>query len=70
MLTDPVCGKRINRGKAHAVIEYEGVAYFPMPGREPNRVEVEFRMPVAARLQHASCCFTPSGCKAQKQGAR
>lgn len=27
MITDPVCGKRINRGKAHAVIEYEGVAY-------------------------------------------
>lgn len=28
MLKDPVCGKRMNRGKAHAVIEYEGVAYF------------------------------------------
>lgn len=28
MLKDPVCGKRINRGKAHAVIEYEGVNYF------------------------------------------
>jgi len=27
MITDPVCGKRINRGKAHAVIEHEGVAY-------------------------------------------
>jgi len=25
---DPVCGKRINRGKAHVVIEYEGVNYF------------------------------------------
>ena len=27
MITDPVCGKRINRGKAHAVVEYEGFAY-------------------------------------------
>ena len=27
VITDPVCGKRINRGKAHIVIEHEGVAY-------------------------------------------
>ena len=27
MISDPVCGKRINRGKAHAIVEYEGVAY-------------------------------------------
>ena len=27
MLKDPVCGKRLHRGKAHAVIEYDGVAY-------------------------------------------
>ena len=27
MIIDPVCGKRINRGKAHIVVEYEGVAY-------------------------------------------
>jgi YHS domain-containing protein len=27
MNTDPVCGKRINRGRAHAVIEHGGVAY-------------------------------------------
>jgi YHS domain-containing protein len=27
MITDPVCGKRINRGKAHIVIEYEGIGY-------------------------------------------
>ncbi len=25
---DPVCGKRINRGKAHIVIQCEGVNYF------------------------------------------
>lgn len=25
---DPVCGKRINRGKAHITIEFEGVNYF------------------------------------------
>lgn len=28
MLRDPVCDKRMNRGRAHIVIEYEGVAYF------------------------------------------
>jgi YHS domain-containing protein len=28
MLKDPVCGKRINRNKAHVVIEHEGVKYF------------------------------------------
>lgn len=28
MLKDPVCGKRMNRSKAHIAIEYEGVAYF------------------------------------------
>ena len=28
MLKDPVCGKRMNHGKAHIVIEYEGVAYY------------------------------------------
>ncbi len=27
MLKDPVCGKRMNRGKAHIIIKYEGVAY-------------------------------------------
>ena len=27
MITDPVCGKRINRGKAHIVTEHDGVAY-------------------------------------------
>ena len=28
MLKDPVCGKRMNRNKAHITIEYKGVAYF------------------------------------------
>jgi YHS domain-containing protein len=28
MLKDPVCGKRMNRNKAHIVIEYAGVNYF------------------------------------------
>lgn len=28
MLKDPVCGKHINRNKAHIAIEYEHVAYF------------------------------------------
>lgn len=25
---DPVCGKRLHRGKAHIVIEHEGMDYF------------------------------------------
>lgn len=28
LFKDPVCGKRINRGKSYVVIEYEGVNYF------------------------------------------
>jgi len=28
MFKDPVCGKRMNRGKAHIIIEYEHVAYY------------------------------------------
>lgn len=28
MITDPVCGKRINRGKAHVAMEHKGVVYF------------------------------------------
>jgi YHS domain-containing protein len=28
VLKDPVCGKRMNRNKAHIIIEYNGVNYF------------------------------------------
>ena len=28
LFKDPVCGKRIRRGKAHVVIEHDGVNYF------------------------------------------
>ena len=28
MFKDPVCGKRMNRGKAHVVILYEGYRFF------------------------------------------
>ena len=28
MFKDPVCGKRMNRGKAHVVIECEGYRFF------------------------------------------
>lgn len=28
MTKDPVCGKRLNRGKAHIIIGYDGVDYF------------------------------------------
>lgn len=27
MLSDPVCGKRMQHIKAHAIVEHEGVAY-------------------------------------------
>ncbi|MFV1948816.1 MAG: YHS domain-containing protein [Anaerolineales bacterium] len=27
MLKDPVCGKRMNRGKPYSIVNYEGVAY-------------------------------------------
>lgn len=27
MTKDPVCGKKINRGKAHAIVEYEQTLY-------------------------------------------
>ena len=27
MHKDPVCGKRLNRGKAHAIVEHKGVNY-------------------------------------------
>lgn len=27
MLSDPVCGKRMQRVKAHAIVEYQGIAY-------------------------------------------
>ena len=28
MFKDPVCGKRMNRGRAHVVIEHEGYRFF------------------------------------------
>lgn len=28
MHKDPVCGRRLQRGKAYAVVEYQGVHYF------------------------------------------
>lgn len=28
LVKDPVCGKRLQRGKAHIVIEHEGVNYY------------------------------------------
>lgn len=31
MLSDPVCGKRMQRVKAHAIVEYQGIAYSLLP---------------------------------------
>jgi YHS domain-containing protein len=50
MVTDPVCGKRINRGKAHIVIEHEGVAYSlccPLCQAEFERAPAAYAKPAA-----------------------
>jgi hypothetical protein len=36
MIRDPVCGKRINRNKAHTVVEYEKEKYFLCCPRSPG----------------------------------
>lgn len=41
--------------------------FFPMMRRGPFRVDVEFRVPAAARWQHASFYFTHPGFEAPKQ---
>ena len=48
MLRDPVCGKRMNRAKAHIVIEFEGIAYSlccPLCQREFERSPESFVKP-------------------------
>lgn len=50
MITDPVCGKRINRGKAHIAIEREGVAYSlccPLCQKEFERAPYAYARPEA-----------------------
>jgi YHS domain-containing protein len=47
LFKDPVCGKRIQRGKAHIVIEYEGVNYFLCCPR--CQMEFEHNMKLYAR---------------------
>ena len=47
MFKDPVCGKRTNRGKAHAVIEIEGYRYFLCCPR--CQTEFEHNLPLYAR---------------------
>jgi len=50
VITDPVCGKRINRGKAHIVIEHEGVAYSlccPLCQKEFERAPNAYARPQA-----------------------
>lgn len=44
--------------------------FFSMMGRGPYRVDVEFRVPAAARRQHASFYFTHPSFKAPMRGAR
>lgn len=43
--------------------------FFPMMGRGPYRVDVEFRVPAAARPRHASFYFIHPSFNAPKQGA-
>jgi YHS domain-containing protein len=48
MLKDPVCGKRINRGKAHVIIEHQGVDYLlccPMCQAEFERAPATYANP-------------------------
>jgi YHS domain-containing protein len=60
VITDPVCGKRINRGKAHIVIVYEGVAYSlccPLCQKEFERAPKAYAKPgagekVRRKLEH------------------
>jgi len=50
VIADPVCGKRINRGKAHVVVEYEGVAYSlccPLCQKEFERAPKAYAKPEA-----------------------
>ncbi|MEX2148802.1 MAG: YHS domain-containing protein [Steroidobacteraceae bacterium] len=50
MITDPVCGKRINRGKAHIVVEYQGVDYSlccPLCQKEFERAPKAYARPEA-----------------------
>jgi YHS domain-containing protein len=47
MFKDPVCGKRMNRGKAHAIIEHEGYRYFLCCPR--CQTEFEHNLPLYAR---------------------
>jgi len=44
--------------------------FFPMMGRGPYRVDLEFRVPAAARRQHASFYFTHPSFKPPMRGAR
>jgi len=58
MIVDPVCGKRINRGKAHVVVEFDGVAYAlccPLCQKEFERAPKAYARPEAGRrLGHTS----------------
>lgn len=52
MIVDPVCGKRINRGKAHVVVEHEGVAYSlccPLCQKEFEREPKAYARPEAGQ---------------------
>ena len=57
MIKDPVCGKRINRGKAHIVVDYEGVAYSlccPLCQAEFERAPAAYAKPaVGEKLRSA-----------------
>lgn len=48
MFRDPVCGKHINRNKAHIVVEYERIAYFlccPLCQAEFERLPEKYAQP-------------------------
>lgn len=52
---DPVCGKRIDRDKAHITIEYEGVDYFlccPQCQAQFERSPKTFAKPLSLERVH------------------
>jgi len=49
LIKDPVCGRRLQRGRAHIVIEYAGVNYFLCCPR--CQTEFEHNLKLYARLE-------------------
>jgi YHS domain-containing protein len=56
MLTDPVCGKRIKRNRAHIAVDYEGITYYlccPLCQTQFEREPQKFARPAYGEKAHA-----------------